>query len=211
MRMFNNILAIAVSLLLTLPALATDLEPLKDETAFLEKLQKVSAETKTIQAKFDDFKYLSYLKEPQVSKGRFMYMQDNKMRWEQTEPFPYILLVNDDKVRIEDDGKEKDLSSSNRMVGKIKDLMLNLVNGKFHENPAFTPSYYQDEDYYIVVLTPKNNRLKSVYSKIELRFAKGTIRLNELSFYEPSGDRNIMKFYDQVLNGELEEGLFKEF
>ena len=42
MRMFNNILAIAVSLLLTLPALATDLEPLKDETAFLAKLQKLT-------------------------------------------------------------------------------------------------------------------------------------------------------------------------
>ena len=140
-----------------------------------------------------------------------MYMQDNKMRWEQTEPFPYILLVNDDKVRIEDDGKEKDLSSSNRMVSKIKDLMLNLVNGKFHENPAFSPSYYQDNDHYIVVLTPKNNRLKSVYSKIELRFEKGSIRLKELSFFEPSGDRNIMKFHDELFNAELQEGLFKEF
>lgn len=211
MPKFSYILAFAVSFLLSIPAFAVDLEPLKDETAFLQKLQKVSADTKTIQAEFDEYKYLSYLKEPQTSKGRFMYMQDNKMRWEQTEPFPYILLVNNDKVRIEDDGKEKDLSSSNRMVGKIRDLMLNLVNGKFHENPAFSPSYYQDDEYYIVVLTPKNNRLKSVYSKIELRFAKGTIRLKELSFFEPSGDRNIMKFHNEIFNGELEEGLFKEF
>ena len=211
MRLFNNLLAIAVSLLLTLPALAGDLEPLKDETAFLQKLQKVSADTKTIEAAFDEYKYLSYLKEPQVSKGRFMYMQDDKMRWEQTEPFPYILLVNDDAVRIQDDGKEKDLSSSNRIVGKIRDLMLNLVNGKFHENPAFSPSYYQDDEHYIVVLTPKNGRLKSVYSKIELRFEKETIRLKELSFFEPGGDRNIMKFYNEVFNGDMDIALFKEF
>jgi len=177
----------------------------------LADLKKTSQSTSSIQADFREEKYLSILKEPKISSGVFYYKKNDKMRWEQQVPFKYVILINGDKIRVQDQGKEKNMGSATRMAAQIKELMIGLVNGDFQQNKGFSLTCMESTDMYQVILSPTNKRLKSVYSKIELVFPKNTLRLAELSFFEKSGDKSLMKFQKEKLNQPIAEGLFLNF
>ena len=114
-------------------------------------------------------------------------------------------------MKIKENEKEKNVSSFNEAIGKIKELMLTLVNGEFHNNKSFTPFYFQNNEIYFVKLIPKNKKLAQIFESIQLTFSKETMRLKELAFHEKSGDKSIMKFYNDVVNENLSDKLFSNF
>jgi len=190
---------------------AQEMKPMSDASEFLAKLKQTSISTQSIKADFTEEKFLTYLKEPHKSTGIFYYKKQNKLRWEKIKPSSYIFLVSEDKVKIKENEKEKDVSSFNEAIGKIKELMLTLVNGEFQNSKAFTTVYFQNDESYFVKLIPKNKKLANIFESIQLIFSKDTMRLKELAFYEKSGDKNIMKFYNDVVNENLPDQLFTNF
>ncbi len=193
------------------PAFGQEGQPMADPTDFFNKLRQISSTTKTIKADFTEEKFLSYLKEPAKSTGVFYYKKEKKLRWEKLKPTPYIFLVNGDKAKIKDNNKEKDISSFNEAVGRIKDLIMILVNGEFQDNKLFRPVCYKNDKTYMVKLYPKNRRLAKIFDNIQLTFSMETLRLKEMDFFEKSGDKSTMKFYNDVINVNLEDQLFTNF
>jgi len=189
--------------------LGQDLSPLTNTMDFISKLKEKSESTSSISADFKEEKYLSFLKEPQKSSGVFYYQAENKIRWEQKIPSEYIILINDDQIRILENGKEKNISAAKRVSSKVKDLLLTLIKGDFYENKAFKASYFQNSDVYIVILDPQNRKLSNVFEKIELHFSKKDLNLNKLTFHEKEGDKSIMTFYNQKINQDIEAARFK--
>ena len=185
--------------------------PLENASGFIKKLKETSLTTQTIKADFTEYKFVSYLKEPAKSVGIFYYKKDNKMRWEKTKPTSYIFLVSGNKVLLKENDKQKDVSSFNVMIGKIKDLMITLINGDISDNNTFTPSYFQNKDFYMVKLIPKNRKLALIFDHIQLVFSKETMRLNEMTLFEKSGDKSVMKFFNDRVNENLNDKLFTEF
>jgi outer membrane lipoprotein-sorting protein len=190
---------------------AQDVQPLTDTTEFISKLKKVSSETNSIKADFTEEKFVSYLKEPQKSTGVFYFKRENKLRWEKNKPTSYIFLVNGDKVRVQENGMEKNVSSFNPVIEKIKEMMLSLVNGEVNFGKEYIPSYFQNETTYVVKLIPKNKRMASIFDYIQLTFSKESMRLKELAFFEKSHDKNVMKFFNDTVNEDLDENLFTKF
>ena len=188
---------------------AQDLKPLDDTEGFISRLQEKSANTKSISADFKEEKYLSFLKEPQKSSGIFYYQAQNKMRWEQKVPSEYIILINDDQIRLQENGKEKNVGAAKQMTSKIKDLLLTLIKGDFHENKAFDAAYFQNNANYVVVLDLRNKKLSTVFDKIELRFSKQDLNLDQLTFFEKEGDKSVMIFFNQKINQDIEASRFK--
>lgn len=187
---------------------AQKITSVKNPSVFKAKLMKQSKETTSIISSFTQDKYVSFMNAPQHAEGLFYYQRTNKMRWEQNTPFSYVLMINGEKVRIKDNGKEKKIIGANKMMGKINTLMLGLINGEIFENKDFIPSYFETKDFFIVKLIPKNKRLKSVFDSIELSFSKNTTRLKELTFFEKSGDKSVMKFFNEKFNQIIKESLF---
>lgn len=130
------------------------------------------------------------------------------MRWEQKAPVKYVILINGDRIRVQEAGKEKNVGQAGRMAAQIKELMIGLVNGDFQQNKAFLQSCLENSDQYMVVLTPVNRRLKNIYSKITLVFPKSTLHLKELSFFEKGGDKSVMKFQNEKFNQPIDDSLF---
>ena len=190
---------------------AQEMKPLANTAEFFNKLKTVSKTTTSIQADFTDEKNLSYLKEPQKSGGVFYYKKDDKIRWEQKQPFQYIIMINGDKIKIKENEKEKDVSVAKRMVDKIKELLLMLVNGSYLDNKAFTSTYFESKNEYIVVLVPTQKKMKNFFDKIQLSFSKDAIHLNQLVFFEHSGDKNTMTFFKQTFNEEINDDVFSKF
>ncbi len=186
-------------------------QPIADPSDFFNKLRQTSAATTSIRAEFTEEKFLSYLKEPAKATGIFYYKKANMLRWEKIKPTPYVFLVNGDKVKIKDNNKEKDISSFNEGIGKIKDLMIVLVNGELQKNKLFTISCYKADAAYQVKLIPRNKRMAKVFDYLLLTFAADNMRLKEMDFFEKSGDKSVMKFYNDVVNVKLDDNLFVNF
>lgn len=198
-------------LLITSAVAAQNPEPLSDSKDFISRLKEQSQQNKTIKADFTEERYMSVLKEPQKSNGIFYYKKDNLLRWEKTAPSSYIFISADNKVKVRESDKIKDVSSVNQVIGRIKDLMLTLVNGNFNDSKQFEPSYFQTAQSYIVKLKPKNKRMSNSFEYIQLSFNKKNMLLDELSFFEKSGDKNVMKFSNQRVNIPLADTLFTNF
>lgn len=198
-------------LLITSAVAAQNPEPLTDSKDFISRLKEQSQQNKTIKADFTEERYMSVLKEPQKSNGIFYYKKDNMLRWEKTAPSSYIFISADNKVKVCESDKVKDVSSVNQVIGRIKDLMLTLVNGNFNDSKQFEPSYFQTAQSYIVKLKPKNKRMSNSFEYIQLSFNKKNMLLDELSFFEKSGDKNVMKFSNQRVNIPLADTLFTNF
>jgi len=185
-----------------------DKTTLKDAEGLKTKLKQQAKTTTTIIASFKQEKQVSFMKTPQLSTGSFYYQQVEKMRWEQKTPQEYVLLINGEKIRIKDNGKEKNTTGANKMMEKINTLMIGLINGKIFDDKGFSTKYFSVGEYYLVELTPKNKRLKSIFNTIELSFSKKTIRLKELVFNESSGDKTTMKFFNEKYNQPIESSRF---
>jgi outer membrane lipoprotein-sorting protein len=199
------------SILLCLGALniyAQQFKPVTNPEKVLGELRKISMATHSIQASFSEEKYLSVLKEPEYSSGLFYYQKNDKMRWEQKKPGSYIILINGDKLRIREGGKEKNVTQAGRMAVQIKELMIGLVNGDFQQNKAFSQACLENSDQYMIVLTPVNRRLKNIYSKITMVFSRSSLRLKELTFFEKNGDKSLMKFQQEKFNEPIDNNLF---
>jgi len=207
MKLYKIFLAF-VLILNSLNALAQEFKPASNPDKILADLRKSSLATSSIQADFREEKYLSFLKEPEKSSGVFYFKKADRMRWEQQTPFKYIILINGDKLRVQDGSKEKNVGAAGRMAGQIKQVMLGLVNGEFQESKAFTQVCMESSDQYMVVLTPTNKRMRSVYSKINLVFSKSNLRLKELTFFEKGGDKSVMKFQNEKFNQPIAESVF---
>jgi outer membrane lipoprotein-sorting protein len=184
------------------------LRPAANPAKILAELRTSSQATNSIQADFKEEKYLAVLKNPEHSSGSFYYKKSDRMRWEQQKPSKYVILINGDKLRVEEAGKEKNVAAAGRMAGQIKEMMLGLVNGDFQQNKAFSQSVFENSEQYQIVLTPVSNRLKRVYSKINLIFSKSSLRLNELAFFEKSGDKSIMTFSNEKINQPIADSVF---
>ncbi len=208
--MRNSILLFFV-LFFVQKSLAQDVTPLTNSDEFLEKIKQTAASTHSIKAEFSEEKISSYFKEPQKSTGMFYYKKKNKLRWEKLKPVKYIFIANEDKVKIKENEKEKDVSGFNSQIMRIKEMMLTLVNGEFNSNRAYTPVYFYNNDIYLVKLVPKNKRLAAVFDCIQLIVNKENMRLKELSFFEKTGDKSVMKFFNDKINEDLSDNLFTDF
>ncbi len=192
-----------VLLFISMAIIAQSQEPLADAEGFISRLQEKSKNTESISAEFTEEKFLSFLKEPQKSSGVFYYQARDKMRWEQINPSEYIILINDDQMRLQENGVEKNIKGAKRITSKVKDLMLTMIKGDFHENKAFDSKYFQNGENFIAVLVPRNKKLSNVYEKIELHFSKKDLNLNQLTFFEKGGDKSVMNFFNQKLNQKI--------
>ncbi|MGG7662011.1 LolA family protein [Dyadobacter sp. BHUBP1] len=205
-----RILIIVAVLMAAHGSMAQSFKPSGSPEKVLAELRKTSQATTSIQALFTEEKHLAVLKEPEKSSGLFYYQQKDKMRWEQRTPSKYIILINGDKLRVQEGTKEKNMGQAGRMAAQIKELMIGLVNGDFQQNKGFSSAVLEDSDEYQIVLTPVNRRLKNIYSKIVMNFSRSSLRLKELSFFEKSGDKSIMKFQQEKFNQPIAENLFKD-
>ena len=85
------------------------------------------------------------------------------------------------------------------------------VNGSYLENKTFTSTYFENSKEYIVVLNPNQKKLKNYFDKIQLSFSKENMHLDELTFFEHSGDKSTMKFFKQTINEEINDEVFSKF
>jgi len=200
------------ALLLILSAAAysqDDYQPLDDISEFRQKMIETSEHTQSISSDFIQLKHLSFLEEDVQSKGKFFFQKENKLRWEYTEPFYYLILFNNDSILIRDDSRTNIYdAASGRMFREINNIMLSMVNGTILESENFEFEYFQNASGYKLELIPLEDNMKEFLSKIRLFINKHDYSVDELYMLERSGDFTHIRFINKQLNENIPQHIF---
>ncbi len=182
----------------------------KQQQDAITKINASAAALKSMDCSFVQAKNLSMLNEKMVSKGRMVYRQSDKLRWEYTSPYQYLFIFNGTKVYVGNKSRKDVIdTNSNKVFKEVARIMMNTVTGKALSNQTdFTVSVASNGSSYVVTLVPKKKDLKQMFSKIVLTFTKSDIMISEVDIYEKNGDRSNIVLKNIVTNTTVNESLF---
>jgi len=183
--------------------------PLEDSESFRENMIRASEKTNSIVSDFEQLKHLSFLEEDVTSEGLFYFQKENKLRWEYTSPFFYLIIFNNDTVLIRDQEQTNVYdAASGQMFRQINDIMLRMVNGTILESADFVFEYFESPSAYRLDLTPLDENMKQFLTGIILFINKIDYSADELLMQEKSGDFTRIRFINKRLNEDIPEHIF---
>lgn len=165
----------------------------------------------SIQADFIQEKHLKILARPIISTGTLTFQAPQSLRWEYQTPIPSILLMHGSKVKkfierggqlMEDRGMQ--FNSMQVVLAEIS----NWLDGRFTDNDMFMVSFPAEGT---VLLTPRQQALAGLISKIELKLAdqKDLLGLlDSVTIFEGPDSYTTMTFSNRVLNQDLATSVF---
>ena len=200
--------------LLTLLILRSFAQPgftqMKNQDQFKLALSETTKTTMTLESKFIQEKNLSVISEKITSHGSFFFKQENKLRWEYTDPFGYLIIINADKIFVKDENKESHFdASSNKVFSEINSIMVGCIRGTILENSKqFFIEFMENPENYLLKLHPLESRLKSSISEIRIFFNKKNYAVTRLEMHESSGDFTKIIFTGMKMNTTIPDENF---
>ena len=183
--------------------------PIKDVTTFEKDFAAATQKVQTIQSRFVQEKELSMLSEKITSKGKFWFKKDNKVRMEYTEPFKYLMVINNDKVYVKDAQKENRISAkSNKMFQQLNRIMIDCMQGTTLDNPDFKNRIFENRNAWLVELVPVAKGLKGLFKHINVLVDKKDYMVTSIEMMELSGDNTTIRFMNKELNTNIQDALF---
>jgi len=213
MRNPNNFLVIVFLALAVSSAKSQDLKfkPSADPAALAREIELANSKITSLQCNFSQEKELSFLEEKVFSSGVFLYEKENKIRWEYQIPYSYIIIMNENLIKIIEEDKSNRLdASSNRLFSSINTVMAGIIDGSvIQDRELFESSFTENEKMVRVVMLPLVPGMKEFISAIELDLSKENYTVDALKIIEKSGDYTLIRFNDKKFNAAIPENTFR--
>jgi outer membrane lipoprotein-sorting protein len=183
---------------------------MKDPQQFSRSLTETTQATNTLESKFIQEKNLSVISEQIITRGKFYFKKENKLRWEYTDPFSYLIIMNGDKVLIKDEKKENRFdAASNKVFAEINSIMVGSIRGTIlNENKKFKIDFLESTGFNLVKLSPLSQQLKGYISEIRIFFNKMNYSVSRIEIAEPSGDFTKIEFTGLKINTPVSDENF---
>lgn len=181
----------------------------KDINVFRQQFAAASQKLNSLQSDFIQEKNLSMLSEKIISKGKFWFKKENKVRMEYTQPFKYLMIMNGSNIYIKDGQKENRVSTnSNKLFQQINKIVVDCVKGTAFSNTDFKFNVFENKSTYLIELTPVVKNLQSIFKNINVIVDRKDFSVNSIKMIEPSGDYTNINFTNKILNTNLADALF---
>lgn len=165
---------------------------------------------RSVQAAFVQEKHLKILVKPLVSTGTFAFQTPHSLRWEYRSPVRSLLLMHEGRIRklIERDGRlEPDNGAGVEAMQVVFQDLGRWLDGRFEDNPMFAAAR---PDARTVVLTPKEEGLRAMISRIELHLGEQEGVMERVIIVEGEAGATELRFTDAVVNREIPASVFTE-
>ncbi len=183
--------------------------PITDLPKFKVEFSTATQKIVSIKSDFVQEKNLSMLSEKIVSKGKFWFKRESRVRMEYSHPFTYLMILNKDKVFIKDGQKENKVSTkSNKMFQQINRIMIDCMQGTALNNRDFSTRIFENKNAGLVELTPLTKELKELLKSIVIIVDKKDFSVISIDMLEVSGDNTLLKFSNKEMNGTISDALF---
>ncbi len=181
----------------------------KDVAVFKSQFVTASQKISSIKADFQQEKNLSMLSDKIISKGKFWFKKENKVRMEYTQPFQYLMILNNNNIYIKDGQKENKIAaSSNKLFQQVNKIVVDCVRGTAFSNTDFKVNVFESKTTYLIELTPVAKNLQQVFKSINVITDKKDYSVNTIVMNEVSGDNTTIHFINKEINTNLNDALF---
>lgn len=181
----------------------------KDATALQKKITEASTKISTIQCDFTQEKNMSMLSEKAVSKGKFYFKKESKVRLEYLVPVKNLIVMNTGKMLMKDDKKTSQMDMHrSKVFQQLNNIIVGSINGSLFNGKDFTVSLSETNSQVKVELKPISKMLKSFLSTIVLVLDKKDFTATRIEMNEASGDNTILSFSAKEINGSVDDALF---
>jgi len=183
--------------------------PVVDLVKFKTDFSAATQKTTAIKSDFVQEKNLSMLSEKIVSKGKFWFKKESRVRMEYNQPFQYLMILNKDKVFVKDGQKENKVSTkSNKLFQQINKIMIDCMQGTTLNNSDFKTRIFENKNTALVELTPVTKGLKELFKTIKVIIDRSNFSVSSIEMQELSGDNTIIHFTNKELNASIADALF---
>jgi len=171
----------------------------------VETINKATAAVKSIQCDFTQVRQSAMLKEKMTSKGKMSFSGRN-LKWEYTEPNKFALTVKEEngqqQVYIQQEGKTKKADGQSGQLFKgIAQIVMGSVTGTaLSDNGDFSVEMYSQGDIWVAKLTPKQAKLRKMFTSIHLYFNEKHNAVTKVEMKEANGDGTVITFVNVKLN-----------
>jgi outer membrane lipoprotein-sorting protein len=184
-------------------------KPVADAAAFKQQFARTSQNTQSIQADFVQEKNLSMLADKIVSKGKFWFRKENKVRMEYLQPSYYLMIMNGKDIVTKDGQKQSRVSTrGNKLFEQINRITVDCVQGNVFNNPDFTTKVLENNQYYKLEMTPVSKALQQYFTTIELLVDKKDFSVSSIKMLEAGGDNTIIRFLHKQVNINIPDAVF---
>lgn len=182
----------------------------KEQQNVIARINKATADIKSMSCGFTQTKTLSLLSDKMVSEGKMNYKQSDKLRWEYTSPYQYVFIFNGVKVYVGNKSRKDVIDTqTNKVFKEVARLIMSTVTGKaLSDSSDFSVEVSDDKNRWQVKLIPKKKEMRKMFAKIDLFFNKSDLMISEINIYEKNNDRTNIKLKNIVTNRSVNESLF---
>ena len=192
-------------------AFSQEFKKISDPSKCKSAIQKQQKWTRSLIADFKETLHSEMFEETQKATGKLYYKQAQKIRWEHISPVKKILLIDGNKVRYSEKGKEIKDPSTKAIVKKIQSLMVKMLSGTFLDDKDFKISYYENSSQYKLELKPLSQRMSKYIDYVVLVFDKKYLQLKEMSLVESENEKLVYSFSNALLNNSISDIKFIDF
>lgn len=177
-----------------------------------EKLRQESAKIKTLQADFNQKKFMKILSKPLISEGRFYYVASDSIRWEYFKPLKSIVVAhkNNTKRYIYSEGKMvEDKTGGVQAMKIVLNEVAGWMSGKFDQNPSFKATISNKENTRIM-LTPVGESMTGMIEKIEITLAPKAGTVKSVKIFEGPDNFTQIDFRNVKINALINPSVFQD-
>ena len=212
----NRPAAIALALITLNGAVAAaepPLTPVADPGPVLQDLQRKMASLSSVYLELTQERHLKLFAEPMRSEGVMLIERPEQIRWEMTAPYQSILLANHKSVAQFErtDGEWKKLKLGfPQMLKRVMEQMVRMHHGKVD---ALTSDYtisVATGAVAVVTLVPKDEKVRSMLSSLEVRMLADLTATREVVMNEPNGDLTRIVFRRELRDVKFPPGTFDQ-
>ena len=163
------------------------------DTLQLPQLMHLLAQNKSGQASFVEKKYIAILDRPVVSTGKLAFVAPSRLEKRTLTPKPETLVLNGDILTIDQPGRQQKMVS----LGDHPEVtaFIESIRGTLAGDLTALQTYYTIEltgttKQWLLVLTPKQERLGRIFSHIRIGGSDADVKTIELD--QRDGDRSVM-------------------
>lgn len=190
---------------------AQDWKMIEADSPVLTDLKTVLQKMESIKGDIQQEKSFAFLTEKLISKGTFVYQKESKLRWEFKEPMEYVILINQNSMRLKEEGEEKKYKGMNQILRQVKEIILGCIDGSIMGSTNYKTVFSTNDTNIRIQLQPKAKNLKEFIQQIVVEFAKNGAALKKVTLTDPSGDVTDIFFSNLKTNQQIDESIFADF
>ncbi|MDD2288882.1 MAG: outer membrane lipoprotein carrier protein LolA [Bacteroidales bacterium] len=160
------------------------------EEQFYKELARTSSEIESMSGSFIQTKEFSSLEVKVVSKGTFRYLRSREIHFDYTVPYQMSIVVDDLTIKITTREKTTTypLKDQKNAMAEMARIMNYCMKGLLHQLKAsYDLAYTSDGPYHRVAVTKQKDDPGNTFDRIDLKFAREHLALEEMVIYEKSG------------------------